>query len=84
MAAGAAPTLVVVQAQQRTPTLTGEDYAEIMQLAKARTTGVYTEGVYPLDDPRGPAKGDTRTRKAARSVVPKMPAQPSSYCAATV
>lgn len=194
MAAGAALTLVVVQAQQRTPTLTGEDYAEIMQLAnrypyilptcdgngyayadqfsddgvfidlwsnngvkeggirwqgrdklaevagagplecnktglinyfttnhvitplpdgtargvvytlaggangnpdvirkndpyediyvktakgwkfkqrahvrdKARTTGVYTEGVYPLDDPRGPAKGDTRKRKAAR------------------
>jgi hypothetical protein len=33
MATGAALTLVVVQAQRRTPTLTGQDYAEIMQLA---------------------------------------------------
>jgi hypothetical protein len=31
---------------------------------KARTTGVFTEGVFPLGDPRGPAKGDTRRPRA--------------------
>lgn len=33
---------------------------------KARTTGVFTDGVYPMGDPRGPAKGDNRRRKAGK------------------
>ena len=31
---------------------------------KNRPPSVYTEGVYPLGDPRGPARGDNRRRKA--------------------
>ena len=33
---------------------------------KARTTGVFTDGVYPMGDPRGVGKPDNRKRKAGK------------------